>query len=50
MQFDQDSYVDNTGMRVVIGHYVGGNSGGNLTEGKQLWKHSLIKVHVNTIL
>ncbi|CAH4029986.1 unnamed protein product [Pieris brassicae] len=32
IQFDQDSYVDNTGMRVVIGHYVGGNSGGNLTE------------------
>ncbi|CAG4952143.1 unnamed protein product [Colias eurytheme] len=32
IHFDQDSYVDTKGMRVIVGHYVGGNSGGNLTE------------------
>ncbi|XP_050682263.1 polypeptide N-acetylgalactosaminyltransferase 3-like isoform X2 [Leptidea sinapis] len=32
LQYDKDSYVDNSGMRVVVGHYVGGNSGGNLSQ------------------
>ncbi|XP_045775251.1 polypeptide N-acetylgalactosaminyltransferase 3-like [Maniola jurtina] len=32
LRYDQDSYVDKTGMRVIVGHYVGGNSGGNLSE------------------
>lgn len=33
IHYDQNSYVDKTGMRVIVGHYVGGNSGGNLSEG-----------------
>ncbi|CAH2233799.1 jg19570 [Pararge aegeria aegeria] len=32
LHYDQDSYVDKTGMRVIVGHYVGGNSGGSLSE------------------
>ncbi|CAK1587026.1 unnamed protein product [Parnassius mnemosyne] len=32
LHFDQDSYVDKSGMRVIVGHYVGGNSGGNLSQ------------------
>ncbi|KAL0871260.1 hypothetical protein ABMA27_005016 [Loxostege sticticalis] len=32
LRFDENSYVDKNGMRVVVGHYVGGNSGGNLSE------------------
>ncbi|CAH0725706.1 unnamed protein product, partial [Brenthis ino] len=32
IHYDQNSYVDKTGMRVIVGHYVGGNSGGNLSE------------------
>ncbi|XP_013148333.1 PREDICTED: polypeptide N-acetylgalactosaminyltransferase 3-like [Papilio polytes] len=32
LHYDQNSYVDNSGMRVIVGHYVGGNSGGNLSQ------------------
>ncbi|KOB66560.1 Polypeptide N-acetylgalactosaminyltransferase 3, partial [Operophtera brumata] len=31
LRFDKNSYVDNTGMRVIVGHYVGGSTGGNLS-------------------
>ncbi|XP_041982007.1 polypeptide N-acetylgalactosaminyltransferase 3-like [Aricia agestis] len=31
LRYDPDSYVDSSGMRVIVGHYVGGNSGGNLS-------------------
>jgi hypothetical protein len=34
LHFDENSYVDKAGMRVVVGHYVGGTSGGNLSNGK----------------
>ncbi|CAG4942340.1 unnamed protein product [Parnassius apollo] len=32
LHFDQDSYIDKSGMRVIVGHYVGGYSGGNLSQ------------------
>ncbi|XP_059052747.1 probable N-acetylgalactosaminyltransferase 6 [Achroia grisella] len=32
LHFDDNSYVDKTGMRVVVGHYVGGSTGANLTD------------------
>ncbi|KAJ8712366.1 hypothetical protein PYW07_005208 [Mythimna separata] len=32
LHFDKNSYVDETGMRVIVGHYVGGTNGGNLSE------------------
>ncbi|KPJ18732.1 Polypeptide N-acetylgalactosaminyltransferase 3 [Papilio machaon] len=32
LHYDQNSYVDKSGMRVIVGHYVGGNSGGNLSQ------------------
>ncbi|KAJ0174607.1 hypothetical protein K1T71_009715 [Dendrolimus kikuchii] len=32
LNFDQNSYVDKNGMRVIVGHYVGGIGGGNLSE------------------
>lgn len=33
LNYDQDSNVDKPGMRIIVGHYVGGNSGGNLSQG-----------------
>ncbi|OWR48907.1 polypeptide N-acetylgalactosaminyltransferase 3 isoform 1 [Danaus plexippus plexippus] len=32
LSYDQDSYMDRSGMRVIVGHYVGGHGGGNLSE------------------
>ncbi|XP_049705813.2 polypeptide N-acetylgalactosaminyltransferase 3 [Helicoverpa armigera] len=32
LHFDKNSYVDESGMRVIVGHYVGGTNGGNLSE------------------
>ncbi|CAH0589007.1 unnamed protein product [Chrysodeixis includens] len=32
LHFDKNSYVDESGMRVIVGHYVGGNKGGNLSD------------------
>ncbi|XP_075980654.1 polypeptide N-acetylgalactosaminyltransferase 3-like [Anticarsia gemmatalis] len=32
LHFDKDSYVDETGMRVIVGHYVGGIKGGDLPD------------------
>lgn len=34
LHFDKNSYVDPSGMRVIVGHYVGGNTGGNLSDGR----------------
>lgn len=31
LQRNQNSYIDNTGMKVIVGHYVGGNKGGSLS-------------------
>lgn len=32
LKYDKNSYVDESGMRVIVGHYVGGIGGGNLSE------------------
>ncbi|XP_028042286.1 polypeptide N-acetylgalactosaminyltransferase 3-like, partial [Bombyx mandarina] len=32
LKYDKNSYVDESGMRVIVGHYVGGMGGGNLSE------------------
>lgn len=36
MKYDKNSYVDESGMRVIVGHYVGGIGGANLSEGKRI--------------
>lgn len=36
LRFDKESYVDNSGMRVIVGHYVGGGSGGILSDGNDI--------------
>lgn len=32
LHFDKNSYVDESGMRVIVGHYTGGINGGNLSD------------------
>lgn len=39
LHFDKNSYVDESGMRVIVGHYVGGSKGGNLSDGKYFFQN-----------
>ncbi|XP_068617716.1 polypeptide N-acetylgalactosaminyltransferase 3-like [Battus philenor] len=32
LHYDRNSYIDKSGMRVIVGHYLGGNTGGNLSQ------------------